>query len=302
MQSRIVVFGYSDVGYACLQFLLDHGENVLALFTHADDSGERQWFKSCATLAQTHGVPVYTEESADAIHEIVRSLAPDLIFSFYYRRMLPERILAEAKLGAYNIHGSLLPAYRGRAPLNWAIIHGEKETGVTLHVMVKQADAGDIIDRQSVSIGPEETAGMVAKRIPYAAVRMLSRQIEALKRGTAPREVQDEALATYFGKRTSEDGRIDWTLHAQRVFDFVRALTSPFPGAFTAIKGRKILIWSAAVVTGQGKPGEVLSVDPLVIAAGNGAIEAKRFGYEGERETEASPVVLLALKQGDILG
>lgn len=300
----IVVFAYSEVGHACLKALIDRGENILALFTHEDSPDERQWFRSCAALAKAHGIPVYTAESreGDTVERVIRDLAPDLIFSFYYRKMIPERILNLARLGAYNMHGSLLPRYRGRAPLNWAIIHGETETGVTLHVMVKEADAGDVIDMEAVSIGPEETAGQVAERIPAAAVRLILRQIDGLKAGTASRHVQDVSKATYFGIRKPEDGRIDWRQTALQVFNLVRAVAPPFPGAFTDASGRRFMIWQARVSEGSGKPGEVLSLRPLIVATGEGAVEAVHFGFEGEDEAGASEVVLSALHVGDTVG
>lgn len=304
MAGGIVVFAYSEVGHACLSFLLDRGEKIEALFTHEDSAGERQWFSSCAALAKARGVPVYTvsPKEGDTIERVIRDIAPDLIFSFYYRLMIPERILDLARLGAYNMHGSLLPGYRGRAPLNWAIINGEKETGVTLHVMVKAADAGDIVDRESVAIGPEETAGEVALRIPAAAVRIVARQIDALKAGTAPRHVQDESKAAYFGIRKPGDGRIDWAQPARRVVDLVRAVAPPFPGAFTDLGGRKVMIWRARIGDGRGRPGEVLSLRPLRIAAGAGSVEAVHFGFEGESDVQASEAVVAALKIGDLVG
>jgi methionyl-tRNA formyltransferase len=304
MAGPIVVFAYSEVGHACLTLLIERGENIAALFTHEDDAGESQWFSSCARLARDNGIPVYTVEPRDGntVERVVAGIRPDLILSFYYRKMIPERILGLARLGAYNMHGSLLPRYRGRAPLNWAIIHGEKETGVTLHVMVKAADAGDMIDWEAVPIGPEETAGEVALRIPAAAVAVVARQIDALKAGTAPRRKQDETKVTYFGIRRPEDGRIDWDQDADRVFDFVRALAAPFPGAFTSLDGAKLLVWKARHAEGQGAAGEVLSVDPLVVACGAGALRIERFGFEGESAEAASDAVIARLRRGMTLG
>lgn len=299
----MVVFAYSEVGHACLEALLDRGENVLALFTHEDAADERLWFRSCAQLARGRGVPVYTmEPRGEAFERIVRELAPDLIFSFYYRKMIPEAVLALAPLGAYNLHGSLLPRYRGRAPLNWAIVHGESEIGVTLHVMVKEADAGDIVDRERIAIGSEETAGEVAMRVPGAAVKLLLRRIDEIKAGRAPRCPQDTTQASYFGRRRPEDGRIDWRRPALEIFNLVRAVAPPFPGAFTSLSGRKLMVWRARMAPGAGAPGEVLSLSPLRIAAGEGAVEAVHFGFEDESDKEASPRVLAALRIGDLLG
>ncbi len=304
MAGGIVVFAYSEVGHACLKLLLDRGEQIAALFTHEDDAGERQWFSSCAHLARQHGVPVYTVEprDGDEVARIVAEIAPDLILSFYYRKMIPEHILALARLGAFNMHGSLLPRYRGRAPLNWAIIHGESETGVTLHVMVKAADAGDMIDWQAVPIGPDDTAGDVAMRIPAAAVAVVARQIDALKAGSAPRHKQDEARVTYYGIRKPEDGLIGWAQTSRQVVDLVRAVSVPFPGAFTFADGRKIMVWRAGVAAGHGAPGEILSREPLTVAAGEGAVVLLYFGFEGESEAAPSRAVLAPLKPGMILG
>lgn len=304
MAGGIVVFAYSEVGHACLKFLLERGEPVVALFTHEDDTGERQWFSSCAHLARQYDVPVCTVEprESDEVERVIAGLKPDLILSFYYRKMIPERILGLARLGAFNMHGSLLPRYRGRAPLNWAIINGETETGVTLHVMVKAADAGDMIDWQAVPIGPEETAGEVAQRIPAAAVAIVSRQIDALKAGTAPRHKQDESKVTYFGIRKPDDGYIDWTQTARQIANLVRAVTVPFPGAFTFANGRKVMVWKVSATEGEGRPGEVISVHPLVVAAGEGAVMLQHFGFEGESETVASHAVLAEVSPGMILG
>ena len=271
----LVVFAYSDVGYECLDFLIGRGERVRAVFTHADDPGETRWFRSVAELARRHAIPTRTDEPAPGSEaaRLVAETAPDLIFSFYYRRMIPVSVLAAARLGAFNMHGSLLPRYRGRAPVNWAVLHGETETGVTLHHMTARADAGDIVDQEAVPIGPEDTAYEVMRRLVPAARRVLARQIDALKAGTAPRRTQDETKASTFGGRRPEDGRIDWRLHARRVVDLVRAVTRPYPGAFTFSGGRKLMVWKARRGAGAAPPGEVISVSPLTVGAGEGAVE-----------------------------
>ena len=304
MSGGIVVFGYSGVGYACLDFLLGRGERVEALFTHEDAPGEELWFGSCAKLAADRGVPVYTIEPADGpeVERIVADIAPALIFSFYYRRMIPMAVLGHATHGAFNMHGSLLPKYRGRAPVNWAVLHGERETGVTLHVMTKRADAGDIVDAEPVPIGPDETAGDVMEKLGPAAVRLLARQIDALKEGRAPRHAQDERKASYFGGRRPEDGRIDWTASAADVVNLVRAVAWPYPGAFTGAGGRRLMVWRARTAEGSGAPGTVLGVAPLVVAADEGAVELSLFGWEGEPHDAASAAVRGALTPGMILG
>jgi len=304
MPGGIVVFAYAGVGHACLDHLLAHGEPVAALFTHEDAPDERLWFASCAALARAHGVPVHTVEPDDGpeMHDIIAALRPALILSFYYRRMIPMAILRLAARGAFNMHGSLLPKYRGRAPVNWAVLHGESETGVTLHEMTARADAGDIVDQERIPIGLEETAGDVMARLAPAAVRLLARQIAALKVGTITRTPQDEARATRFGRRRPEDGRIDWSRSACEIVNLVRAVAPPYPGAFTEFDGRKLMIWRAGPIAGAGAPGEILTREPLVIAAGKDAVHLLRFGFPNEPEDRASAAVVDALRQGQTLG
>ena len=293
----ILVFAYHDVGYECLDALIQNDEYILAVITHKDNPEEEIWFRSVAKLARKYDIPVHTPESMNTPDwiERIRSWAPDLILSFYYRNMIHEEILKIPRLGAFNMHGSLLPKYRGRVPINWAILHGEKTTGVTLHHMVKRADAGDIVDQEAVPIGPDDTAQEVFSKCVTAARLVLLRQIDALTAGTAPRRAQDESQATYFGGRRPEDGQIDWTQSAENIYNLIRALTQPYPGAFTQVDGNKLFIWWAKPLKESGgTPGQVISTDPLIIAAGSGSLEIVNYEWEDEAARE--------LTAGRILG
>ncbi|HEY6010349.1 MAG TPA: formyltransferase [Nitrospirota bacterium] len=293
----ILVFAYHDVGYECLDALIQNDEYVLAVITHKDNPEEEIWFRSVAKLARKYDIPVHSPESVNTPDwvERIRSWKPDLIFSFYYRSMINEEILNIPRLGAFNMHGSLLPKYRGRVPINWAVLHGEQKTGVTLHHMVKRADAGDIVDQEAVPIGPEDTARDVFDKCVKAARVVLERQLDALTAGTAPRQPQDESQATYFGGRKPEDGRIDWTQSAEQIYNLIRAVTQPYPGAFTEADGKKLLIWWARPVkTTGGRPGEVVSTDPLIIATGAGGLEVVNYEWADEDERE--------LNTGQVLG
>ena len=272
---RILVFGYGEVGYRCLEILLRRGENVVGVFTHEDDVGENQWFRSVAELAKRSSVPLWKTESLrdETALKTVQKLAPDLIFSFYYRSLIPGEILGLARRGAFNMHGSLLPKYRGRAPVNWAVLHGETETGATLHYMVERADAGDIVDQEPVEIGPEETAFQVMAKVTDAACVVLERRLDELKQGRAPRIPQNHTLATKFGRRRPEDGRIDWTRSAEEIVNLVRAVARPFPGAFTETDSGCLYVWRARAVKASGSPGLVLRGEPLTVAAKSGAVE-----------------------------
>ena len=300
----ILVFAYHNVGFECLGVLARRRENIIAVITHEDDPRETIWFRSVADVARQLGIPVYTPVSVNTPEwvERIRAMAPDIIFSFYYRNMISEKILQIPRLGAFNMHGSLLPKYRGRVPINWAVLHGERETGVTLHHMVKAADAGDIVDQEAVPIGPDDTAFDVFTKCTDAARKVLERRLDAIKAGTAPRRKQDEAQATYFGGRKPEDGRIDWTQGAERIYDLIRAVTHPYPGAFTETGGKRLFIWQAKPLgRGQGKPGTVLSIDPLRVATGSGSIEITRYQWEGDHE-EAAADVTHDLRVGMVLG
>jgi methionyl-tRNA formyltransferase len=299
------VFAYHEVGYECLDVLIQNDENIVAVITHQDNPDEEIWFRSVAALSKKYGIPVYTPESVNTPSwiEQIRSWEPDLIFSFYYRNMIKEEILNIPSLGAFNMHGSLLPKYRGRVPINWAVLNGEKETGVTLHHMVKKADAGDIVDQEKVLIGPEDTAQEVFNKCVTAARLVLERQLGLIMKGTAPRRKQDESQATTFGGRKPEDGRINWTESAESIYNLIRAVTQPYPGAFTEAGGKKLFIWWAKPAAGpsKGAPGEVLSLDPLLVAAGSGNLEIINMEWD-EAEEDDSSADTPALKIGQILG
>lgn len=287
-QPRILFFGYSEVGYECLSLLLERGDPVVALVTHEDNPHEKIWFRTPAIAAQEKGIPVFTPGNVNTPEWIERfaALQPDLILSVYYRHMISPRILALPRLGAFNLHGSLLPKYRGRAPINWAVLHGEPRIGMTLHRMVKAPDAGAIVDQEGVDLGPRDTAEQAFRKVLPCARRVLARQIDALLAGTARETPQDEAQATYFGGRKPEDGRIAWTQSSARIFNLIRAVTDPYPGAFTEVDGARLMVWwaepdSPATRGRRGAPGEVLSVAPLVVATGNGAIELTKTEWHG---------------------
>lgn len=242
--ARAVVFAYHDVGVRCLQVLLDQGVEVALVVTHRDAPGERIWFSSVAELAARHGIEtLFPEDPADpALLEQVRRLRPDFLFSFYYRRMLPASLLDVASRGAFNMHGSLLPKYRGRAPVNWAVLHGERETGATLHEMVAKPDAGRIVDQESVSIGPEDSAAEVFRGVTDAAQALLRHALPRLIAGTARLTPQELSRGSYFSGRKPEDGRIDWRAKAADIHNLVRAVAPPFPGAFTDLDGERLFV------------------------------------------------------------
>jgi methionyl-tRNA formyltransferase len=288
MAPRILFFGYSEVGHDCLALLLGRGDNVVGLVTHEDDPREKIWFKTPAAVAREKGIPVFAPADPNTPDSVARlaALQPDLILSVYYRHLLGPQLLTLPRLGAFNMHGSLLPKYRGRAPINWAVLHGEPRIGMTLHRMVRRADAGAIVDQEGADIGPRDTAEQAFRQVLPCARRVLARQIDALLAGTAPGTPQDEAQATYFGGRKPEDGRISWTQSSRRIFNLVRAVTDPYPGAFTEVEAARLMVWwaelgSPATQGRAGTPGEILSVSPLVVATADGALELTRTEWRG---------------------
>ena len=285
-QPRLIVFAYSDVGHACLQQLIASKCNIVAVFTHEDNPNENQWFSSVAELAKANDIAVYTPEKLKRSEwqaRFMEALRPDLMLSFYYRNMIPSWLLEVPRLGAFNMHGSYLPKYRGRAPVNWAVLHGETSIGATLHVMVKQADAGDIVDQEAVPIGPNDPAIDVMKRVRNAAVTVLARQIVKLQEGRIEPTAQDESQVTYYGGRKPEDGRIDWHMPARDIYNLIRAVTKPYPGAFSneIFDGKRTIVWWAKVIDeiGEGiaEPGTIVSNQPLLIACGTGVLELVEF-------------------------
>jgi methionyl-tRNA formyltransferase len=242
MAQRAVVFAYHNVGVRCLSVLLGQGIEVPLVVTHRDNPAEHIWFNSVTELAARHDIPLLTPEKPAQIESIVAGIAPDFLFSFYYRHMLAPSLLQLATRGALNMHGSLLPKYRGRVPVNWAVICGETQTGASLHYMVEKPDAGELVDQLAVPILPDDTAGEVFQKVTVAAELVLHRSLPALIAGCAPRSPLNLSQGNYFGGRTPEDGRIDWHASAQVVHNLVRGVAPPYPGAFFELRGQRIKV------------------------------------------------------------
>jgi methionyl-tRNA formyltransferase len=300
--ARCVLFLYHEIGYACAEALLAMNAPIAAAFTHCDTPGEEIWWRSCAELARANSIPIYTPKKIGP-GEIaqVAALQPAIIYSFYYRNMLPAELLDLAPLGAYNLHGSLLPKYRGRAPVNWILANGESEAGATLHHMVARADAGDIVAQRAVPISDEDTALTLYRKIVPIGASLIREYHPLIASGTAPRRPQDLALGSYFGRRTPADGQIDWNWPARRIFNLVRAVTHPYPGAFAFIDGRKLYVWTVKIGAEEGAlaaPGTIVAdhADGAIeVAAGAGSVILTRVQLEGD--VEAAPrQVLEALR------
>lgn len=284
---RAIVCAYSEVGHACLSELIELGVDVALVVTHRDAPGEQIWFGSVAERAAASGIEVMTPEDVNASDALERIAAeqPDFLFSFYFRQMMKAPLLAIPKRGALNMHGSLLPAYRGRAPVNWVLVHGEKETGVTLHYMDEKPDHGDIVAQRRVPIARDDTALTLTRKLAAAARLALREAVPPLEKGVAPRIVQDHTRSSYFGGRRPADGEIDWRQPAESIRNLVRAVTHPWPGAYSSVRRRKLLVWRAETRAAESarSPGEIwLSEDGTACAGtGEGALELVEVSREG---------------------
>ena len=283
---KAIVLAYHNMGCVGIEALLRNGFEIPAVFTHKDDPGEDIWFDSVAELAASRGIPVFAPE--DINHPIwvrkIRELGPDIIFSFYYRNMVRPAILEIPPAGCLNLHGSLLPRYRGRCPINWVLVNGEKETGVTLHFMTPRPDDGDIVCQRKISISDDDTAKSLHEKAAKTSSSMLDEILPLIKKGTAQRKPQDHSKATYFGGRRPEDGEIDWTATATEVRNLVRAVARPYPGAFSYVADRKCLVWMVTEMPDSGQalmPGTIFSCNPLIIACGKGTVRIDFAQPEG---------------------
>ncbi len=290
---RAVVFAYHDVGVRCLRVLLDAGVDVTCVITHADAPNENIWFASVTEVAREHGLRCVTPDDAHdpELLAAVRATAPDFLFSFYYRNMLKPEWLDMPTRGAFNMHGSLLPAYRGRAPVNWALIHGARQTGATLHRMNEKPDNGAIVDQCAVPVLGDDTAHDVFSKVVVAAEIVLARALPQLLAGTAVERPQDLSLGGYFGGRRPADGHIPVDAGAQQIHNLVRALAPPYPGAFCEVAGERIVVertQPAPVRPGAPAPGAWLHSDGTalwLIAADGGTLRILAARRAGDANT-----------------
>jgi methionyl-tRNA formyltransferase len=298
-KQSIVVCAYHNVGYRCLEELIRQDADISLVFSHDDSPSEEIWFASVRELAQRYGIPVITSDiNLKENVELVRELAPDLLLSFYYRNMIRKEVLEIPRLGALNLHGSYLPKYRGRVPVNWAVINGESETGATLHYMTEKPDAGDIVDQERVVISFTDTAFDVFNKVTEAAVKVIARAFPLLMAGKAPRLPMDLSLGSYFGGRRPADGLIDWSRSAVDIYNLIRGVTHPYPGAFTHLHGKKVVIWKAVPAEGQAEPGTIVSVDPLLVGTGEGLLKICSLQEEEHSEQEAAAYARAAALTG----
>ncbi len=302
----VVLLGYHNMGCRALDALLDEKVKVSAVFTHRDNPNENVWFDSLAELSKKNNIPVYFPEDINEEKwiRLLKEINPDLILSCYFRQMVKRPILDIPRLGAFNLHGSLLPKYRGRCPVNWQLLHGERESGVTLHYMVEKADAGDIVAQKRVEVDIKDNAVTLFKKLEDAAYEVIKTYVPMILNGTAPRIPQDHSKATYFGGRRPEDGRINWENDAFSIYNLIRAVTWPYPGAFCELEGQRLYIWEADFSEKDdidGRPGQVVKKgNKVFVKTGKGSLEIIRASLS-KRPSEKENLPEALFQKGIIL-
>lgn len=299
-----VVCAYSSVGTAALEGLLEAGVEVRALFTYAQGADEH-WFTPPSVVAQALGIPVHLAPAFndDSVYETIRNLQPDFLFSFYFREMIQARFLELPRLGAYNLHGSLLPKYRGRAPINWVLVKGETETGITLHAMTPKPDDGHILAQARLPIAWDETALSLTDKAADAGRKLVRETLPRLVDGSISR-VDQRTLgpSTYFGGRKPADSRLDFAMGVQEAFNQIRAVADPWPNAFLETpQGILKVPWAlpgpAACPPGQFRQ----SREGVLLGFSDGALRLQAL-RKGEHRSERPSVQAQWLKELGIPG
>ena len=304
---RIVFMGTPDIAAACLEALYAAGQEVCAVYTRRDKPVGRKQVLTPPPVKQTalaHGTPVFQPRTLrDGGEDAnLRALAPDLIVVVAYGCILPQSVLDIPKYGCINLHVSLLPKYRGSAPVQWAVLNGDAETGVSIMQMDAGLDTGDVLVCEKIAIGPEETSGALFDRVTAVGTRLLCETLPRIEAGALTPTPQDHAAATLAPVLTKELAEFRWTDSADHIHNWVRGM-DPWPSAwFVTSGGRKVKVLACRVADGSGAPGRVLATKPLTVACGAGAVERLRVVPEGSKPMEGSAFAAgLRLKAGDAL-
>lgn len=283
--STAIVCAFSPVGHEALAGLLEAGIHVLGLYTYPQRPDEA-WFAPPADLAAKHGIPVHMEPNfnSDTVYKAIAASAPDFLFSFYFREMIQQRFLDLPKKGAYNLHGSLLPAYRGRAPINWVLVKGETATGITLHSMTAKPDDGEIIGQTPLPIAWDETALSLTLRSAAAARTLVKTLVPGLVDGTATRVPQKSlGASTYFGGRTPGDGKLDLARPVREAFNLIRAVADPWPNAFLETPAGLVKVAWALPSASPCPPGHFREGrEGILLGFRDGAMRLHTLRREGE--------------------
>ena len=284
---RIVFMGTPEFAVPSLRALCDHGYEVVGVFTQPDrprGRGNKLSPSPVKEYALSQGIPVFQPEKIrrDGVDDL-QALAPDLCVTAAFGQILSQEILDIPPMGSVNVHASLLPRHRGSAPINWAILQGDKEAGVTTMMTARGIDNGDMLLRATTPINPGETAGELTERLSVLGASLLLDTLRALEAGTLTRIPQDESAMTYDPMLSKDMGVLDWTRPAAEIINRIHGL-NPWPGCTTPYEGQRLKLMRAEAAEGAGQPGEILTADPkggLVIAAGEGAVRVTQMQAPG---------------------
>lgn len=292
---RIVFMGTPDFAVPCLDALIKDGNEIAGVFTQPDKPKGRRAVLMPPPVkerALQSNIKVYQPSTLKdgKAFELLRELSPEMIVVVAYGKILPKEILDLPPKGCINVHASLLPEYRGAAPIQQAVLDGKTVTGVTAMYMDAGLDTGDMLMKTEVSIGENETAEELHDRLSAAGAELIVKVVHAAGEGTLKREKQDDSKASYVGMLTKEMSKIDFTESSDRVHNKVRGLYS-WPGASAQVGGKKVKIHSTRLADGSGTPGQVLSLKPLIVACGEGAVEIKEIQPEGKKRMDAAAFI-----------
>lgn len=293
---NIVFMGTPDFAVESLRAILDAGHNVKGVFTKVDMPRGRKMVMTppeVKVFALEQGLTVYQPSTLKDKEVIatIKSLNPDVIVVVAYGKLLPKEVLEIPPLGCINLHGSLLPKYRGAAPIQWTVLNGDKVGGVTTMYMGEGLDTGDMIDKYETEVGENETAGELFDRLAVSGAKLLLDTLNKLKSGTAQRTPQNEEQATYASMLDKSMCVIDWTKTAQEVHNLVRGL-NPWPVAITTLNGKRIKIISTRKSNMSGIPGQVVSLNPLTVACSEDAVEILTLQPEGKKAMDSKSFLM----------
>jgi methionyl-tRNA formyltransferase len=296
---KIALLCAGEIGYCCLQRVLESDvARVVAVCSYRVESPQGEYLERIENLCRQHAVEFY-ESATPGSEQLSQALELDYIFAIKWRTMIPSEVVEATGHGLIIFHASLLPKYRGFAPVNWPLINGEEKTGVTMFYAAEEVDSGDIIEQRERIITDEDDAASVDSWLNSTVEAMLIENLTRLASGTAPRIPQDQKEATYAIWRSPEDGHIDWNQPTRRVFNLIRGLTSPYPGAYSLIDGRKLIIWSAEMQPDArcyvgNIPGKVERIIPSVgvnVLTSDGVLRIKQVQFDGEKPQNAAEVI-----------
>jgi methionyl-tRNA formyltransferase len=299
---KVALLCAGDIGCRCLQTAIDStAAEIVAVFSYRVESPQSEYLDRIQELCRSHRIRFFESSNVGCaeIEQLWSTLDLDYLFAIKWRTMIPQRVVDSARHGLIVFHASLLPKYRGWAPVNWPLINGEEKTGVTMFYAADDVDAGDIIEQRERRITDEDDAGTIDAWLNANVEEMLKQNLPRLADGTAARTPQDHDQATYTIWRTPEDGRIDWRRSAREIWNLVRGLTRPYPGAFTILDGRKLIVWSAELETNPRRyvgsvPGKVERILPglgVNVLTGDGTLRLKQVQFENDEPRNAAQVI-----------